>query len=202
VSTYEDRIVAFKDQIASIGKQLAELGARRKSYSLAAASGDQKAIKQIQECDALTGELTKQEQTISSAVETALALERQEQQSAEAAARHERNVAAHQISRAVIALNEELDSRLRQLREVFERRAALLVELGNTEAADRALVMRLSHRAGPTSAAQHAGLAKFLNVEMTPNSAVRPLSDTNSVLLGIGEAPSDDKPATRASARQ
>jgi hypothetical protein len=202
VSSYEDRIVAFKDQIASIGKQLAELGARRKSYSLAAATGDQKAIKAIQECDLLTGELTKQEQTISSAVETALALERQEAQEAEAAARREREVEAHKISRGIIALNCELDEALVRLRETFERRAHLLTELANTGVVDSGLVLRLAHKSGANASAQLAGLSKFLALEMTPNSAVRGLASANEILLTIGEAPDKaDKPATRANAR-
>jgi hypothetical protein len=86
-----------------------------------------------------------------------------------------------------------------RLREVFERRAALLVELGNTDAVDRQLVLRLSQRAGPTSAAQHAGLARHLSLEMTPNAAQRPLADTNPVLLGIGEP--DDKSADKRTLR-
>jgi hypothetical protein len=202
MSSYEDKIAEFKDRIADIGKQLASLTSQRKSYSLAAATGDAKAIKQIADIDFALDAARREEGTLSSAIESAVALDRAAEQDAEAKARHERNIAAYKISRAIVALNEELDSRLKQLREAFERRAALLVELGNTEAADRALVMRLSHRAGPTSAAQHAGLSRYLSLEMTPNAAQRPLADTNSVLLGIGEPPPDDKPATRASARQ
>jgi hypothetical protein len=87
---------------------------------------------------------------------------------------------------------------------MFERRATLLVELGNSEACDRNLVLRLSQRAGPTSAAHHCGLNRYLALEMTPNAAQRPLADTNSVLLGVGEAPAaNDAPklAPRNSAR-
>jgi hypothetical protein len=201
VSSYESKINEFKDRIADIGKQLASLAAKRKSFALAAADGDSKARKEIADIDFALDAARREEGTLSSAIESAVALDRQAEQDAEGKARHERNIAAYKISRAIVALNEEIDLKLKQLREMFERRAALLVELGNTEAADRALVMRLSHRAGPTSAAQHAGLARYLNLEMTPTAAQRPLADTNSVLLGIGEAP-DDKPATRASARQ
>jgi hypothetical protein len=202
VSSYESKIAEFKDRITDIGKQLAELGARRKSFALAAAEGDSKARKEIADIDFQLDAARKEEGTLSAAIESAIALDRQREHEAEAALKHQRNIAAYKISRAIIALNEELDLALKHLREAFERRAALLVELGNTEAADRALVMRLSHRAGPTSAAQHAGLARYLNLEMTPTAAQRPLADTNSVLLGIGEPPPDDKPASRASARQ
>jgi hypothetical protein len=202
MSSYESKIAEFRERITDIGKQLAALTAKRKSFALAAATGDAKAIKQIGDIDFETDSLKKQEATVASAIETAVALDRAAAHEAEAALKHEREIKAYSLARAVITLNEEIDLALKHLREAFERRAALLVELGNTEAADRALVMRLSHRAGPTSAAQHAGLSRYFNLEMTPTAAQRPLADTNSVLLGIGEPPLDDKPATRASARQ
>jgi hypothetical protein len=190
LSSYEDRIVAFKEQIVSIGRQLAELGAKRKAHSLAAAQGDARAIKAIQDCDHLSGELTKQEQTISSAIEVALDADRQEQHAAEAAARLERERAAYLAARAVAAMNSELDLALTQLKDQFVRRSQLLAELAATGAVDSTLVMRLSHKSGPTSAAHHCGLGKFLALEMTPNSAQRPLASTNEVLLTIGEPPS------------
>jgi hypothetical protein len=194
VSTYESKIAEFRERIVSIGKQLADLAARRKSYSLAAASGDAKAIQEIADIDFALDAARKEEGTLSSAIETAAALDRAAEQDAEAKARHERNIAAHTTARAIIALNEELDLKLKGLREVFERRAALLVELGNSEACDRGLVMRLSHRSGPTAAAHQCGLGKYLNLEMVPNAAQRPLADTNEVLLGVGEPPPGAEP--------
>jgi hypothetical protein len=204
VSSYEDKVNEFKSRISDIGRQLAALAAKRKSYSLAAATGDATARKEIADIDFALDAARREEGTLSAAIESAIALDRAAEQEAEAKLKHEREVKAYSLARGIIATNEEIDLALKQLREMFERRASLLVELGNTEAADRQLVLRLSHRAGPTSAAQAAGLARYLSLEMTPNAAVRPLSDTNSVLLGIGTAP-DDKPAAtrpRASARR
>jgi hypothetical protein len=200
MSSYESKIAEFRSRITDIGKQLVELGARRKSFALTAASGDAKAKQAISEIDFLLDAARKEEATIGSAVETAIALERQEAHEAEAKAKHEREVKAYALARAIVTINCELDEAMIRLREAFERRASLLIELGNSDACDRQLIMRLSHKSGPTAAAQQAGLAKFLNVEMTPNAAVRPLSDTNSVLLGIGAAP-DDKSADKPSLR-
>jgi hypothetical protein len=99
-------------------------------------------------------------------------------------------------------LNEELDLRLVQLREAFERRASLLVELGNTEVVDRTLIMRLAQRTGPTAAAHASGLGRFINLDMMPVVSHRPLADSNEVLLGIGEAPDDKaKAAPRSNTR-
>jgi hypothetical protein len=201
MSSYESKIAEFRERIVSIGKTLADLGARRKSYSLAAANGDANALKEIADIDFAADAARKEEGTLSSAIESAVALDRQAEQDAEAKARHERNIAAYTTARAIITLNEELDLKLKHLREVFERRAALLIELGNTEACDRGLVMRLSHKSGPTASAHLNGLGRFLNLEMVPNAAQRPLADTNEVLLGIGEAPDDKPDAPRNSSR-
>jgi hypothetical protein len=197
LSSYESKIAEFRSKIADIGKQLASLTAKRKSYALAAAEGNAEACKEIADIDFALDAAHKEEGTLSSAIESALALDRQAQQDAEAAARRERNIDAYRISRAVIAYNSEIDAALKGLRELFERRAAGLVELGNTEVVDRNLVMKLSHRSGPTAAAHIAGLGKYLSLEMTPNAAQRPLADTNSVLLGIGEPPDDNNKKVR-----
>jgi hypothetical protein len=202
VSTYESRINEFKERIASIGKTLTDLTTRRKSYSLAAASGDAQAIKEIADIDFALDEAKREEGTLSSAIETAAALERQQQQDIEAQARRERAVAAYKVSRAVIALNEELDMRLAQLREAFERRASLLVELGNTEMVDRTVVMKLAGRTGATASAHSAGLGRFMSLDHMPVVSHRPLADSNSQLLGIGEAPDDKaKAAPRTNTR-
>jgi hypothetical protein len=191
MSSYEARISEFKERIASIGRQLAELAARRKSYAFAAATGDSAAIKQIADIDFALDAARKEEGTLSSAIETAAALDRQREQDAAAAARHEAQVEAYKIARAVVALNLELDSALVALRAIFERRASLLVELANTEMVDRQLIMKLAQRTGPTAAAHSAGVGRFINLDMMPVVSHRPLADSNELLLGIGEAPDD-----------
>jgi hypothetical protein len=190
MASYSDKIEEFHRRISDIAAKLTSLGDKRKSYSLAAASGDPRALKQVGEVDWELDALRKEQQTLNSAVETALALEKQHELEAKAAEDRARQIEAHKSAQAVAGINVELDSLLVQLRECFERRALALRSLSNTNTVDPNLIMRLTSRAGPTSAAHNAGLGRHMNLDMVPVVAQRPLADSNSLLLGIGEPPS------------
>jgi hypothetical protein len=181
VSSYADKIEEFHRRISDITAKLTGLADKRKEYAFAAASGD---------IDFETESLKKEEQIVASAIETAQAFERQHALEARQTEEHSRQVEAYSAARGVVTLNEEIDLALIHLREMFERRAIVLRSLGNTATVDPALLMRLANRAGPTSAAHAAGLGKFLNLDMVPVVSQRPLADSNSVLLSIGEPPS------------
>jgi hypothetical protein len=189
LSSYSDKIADFHKRIADIGARLTALTDRRKSYAYAAATGDTRALKQITDTDYEEASLVKEQQTLNSAVETALALERQHELEAKASEEHTRQVEAYSAARGVITINEELDLALLHLRELFERRAVVLRSLANTATVDPSLLMRLSNKAGPTSACHAAGLGRHIHLEMVPVVAQRTLSDANSILLGIGEQP-------------
>jgi hypothetical protein len=190
VSDYASKISEFNKRIADIGAKLASLADRRKEYAFAAATGDTRALKQISDVDFEETSLVREQQTLNSAVETATALERQHAAEAQAAQEHARQVEAHKCASAVAALNCELDQMLLQLRECFERRAVVLRSLGNVGVVDPNVVLKLSSKSGPTAAAHAAGLGRFIHIDMVPVTAQRGLSDTNSLLLTIGEPPS------------
>jgi hypothetical protein len=190
VSSYGDKIQEFNRRIADIASELASLLAKRKEYAFAAAEGDERAKKQIVDTDFQSDALRKEEMTLHCAVETALALERQHEQEAKASEEHSRQVEAYNAARGVVTLNEELDLALTHLREMFEGRAILLRSLGNTATVDPTLLMRLSNKSGPTSACHHAGLGKFVHLDMVPVTSQLKLATSNELLLKIGEPPS------------
>jgi hypothetical protein len=72
---------------------------------------------------------------------------------------------------------------------MFERRRDQLARLADTGVADLTMIMKLSHKSMASAAAAHAGLAKFLSMEMTPTVAQRPLATSNEILLKIGAPP-------------
>jgi hypothetical protein len=181
----------LRKRAAEVASQIGALADKRKSYSLAASEGDARARKAIADADYERDALLKEAATVADALEIGEALTRQQALDAEAAQRRERSIEAYQAARGVVALNEEIDLALSRLREQFERRSIILRSLANTSICDPALLMRLANKAVPTSAAHRAGLGRFLNLEMTPIIAQRPLADSNVVLLGIGEAPPD-----------
>jgi hypothetical protein len=190
LSSYADKISEFNKRIADIATKLAGLSDKRKEYAYAAASGDTRARKALDDASFEEASLVREQQVLHSACETAQALERQHELEEQAAEEHSRQVEAHKCAQAVAAFNVELDGMLLQLRECFERRLIALRSLSNTATVDPNLIMRLSNKAGPTSAAHSAGLGRHLNLDMVPVVSQRPLADSNTVLLGIGEPPS------------
>src|SRR5260370_24324049 len=157
MSTYANRLSQLPARLTDVGTQLSSLADRRKSFSLAAATGDATARKQIADTDAEAEALRREEQTISAAVETAVALDKQQELEAQAAEEHARQVDAHRHAQGVIALNLEIDAALVHLREMFERRAVLLAGLARTHNVDGLFFGRPPRQAGPTPAACHPG---------------------------------------------
>jgi hypothetical protein len=196
VSSLADRINSLKARASEAAAQVTSLTAQRKSFALAATEGDARARKSLSDAEFQLDALRKEEQTTADAIEVGEALLKQQELDAEAAERCEREVEAHKAAQAVIALNEEIDLALKQLREIFERRASLLAGLANTGLVDSLFVARLANRSGPTRAACAAGLAKYLALETVAPQSQLPLADTNAVLLGIGR-PSRESPQPR-----
>jgi hypothetical protein len=196
MSGYADKISLLRERLSDVSRQLISLADKRRSYSLAASEGDAKARKEIADLDFQLDAVRKEEGTLGSALEIAQALARQEQADAAARSRHENAVEAHSLARALISLHEEIDLRLRQLREVFERRATVLAQLAATEAVDSLFVARLSNKAQATRATCAAGLHRFLSLETCAPQSMLPLSDGNAQLLSVG-APPDGKPKVR-----
>jgi hypothetical protein len=199
VADYASKIQEFNRRISDIAAKLTGLADRRKSYSLAAAEGDTRALKQIGDVDFEEGALIREQKTLSSAIETAQALEKQHALEAQAAEEHARQVEAYSAARGIITIHEEIDLALIHLREMFERRSVILKSLGNIGVVDPSLLMRLSNKSGPTSAAHAAGLNKYLNMDMVPNVSQRPLSDVNPVLLNVGAPATNGKSNGRGS---
>ena len=189
MSSLSDRIAELRKRAEQVASQITTLADRRKEFAYAAAEGDAKARKAIQDADYERDALLKEQTTVADAIEIGEALEKQQQLDAAAKQERERNERAYKAARAVAALNLECDCELVRTRELLERRAALLQELAACGEREAAIAVRLQNKSGPTAAAQKAGLSRFLNMEMTPNASVRPLADTNELLLGIGAKP-------------
>jgi hypothetical protein len=196
MSTFAAKISELNKQIKTIGEKLASLADRRKEFSLAASDGDSHARKQIQDVDFELASLRSEAETLGAAAETALALERQQQLEEQQKQERARQLEAYNTARAVITLNEELDLRLTQLRQAFERRASLLGELNSMNLLDVVLLSRMASKAPATRAACAANLHRFLSLETCAPGSMVPLSSTNEQLLSIGEPPDNKSPPT------
>jgi hypothetical protein len=111
---------------------------------------------------------------------------REKEQQAEAD-RRAVQATAKEISSGVITLNDEIDTALIALRQLFERRFALLSQLAATGIVAQEFVVKLQSRAGPTRACCWAGLAKFVSLERVATQSWLALTSANPVLLGIGK---------------
>jgi hypothetical protein len=197
MSSLSDRISLLRQRATDIAAQLTSLGDRRRSYSLAAAEGDNHARHEISGIDVEQADLLAQQQTIDDSISVSEALQKQEALDEQRKRRSEREVAAHTTAVAVIALQAEIDERMVELRQAFERRSSLLAELARSELADPNLLNKLSSKLPATRAACCHGLDRFISIERTSALGRMPLSDANVLLAGIGKAPDPDKPAAK-----
>jgi hypothetical protein len=185
VSDYESKATELNTRVAGIDAQVAALDAERKSASLPAANGNKDALKTIARVDGQIEALLRERAILTSATAAVEELIAAEAVEAEQRAQHERLVKAGDAASAIVTLHEEIDTALAALRQLFERRAVLLRDLGATEVASPLVVAKLASKGGATAAAQAAGLNRYVELTSVPNIAARPLADANSVLLSI-----------------
>jgi hypothetical protein len=184
------KLAALREHAADIASRIASFKEQRNGAALLAIFEAHKpSIAIIEQADSALDALTKEQQTISSALSQAESLLAQEHRDAETRERTALSVEAHKCAQAICALNAELDTLLAQLADTFEKRQLLLRELQRTEVADPTYVSKLASRSGPTRAACRVGLHRFIDmVAVSPNSHLS-LASTNPQLLGIGLPP-------------
>jgi hypothetical protein len=188
MSSLADRVVELRKRATDIAANLISLAERRKERSLDAAIGhDKTAVEAIKQIDADCDRLKREGQTISAALELAEQKEREIAAEADRAQTRERAIEARKYADGLAALNIEIDSMMTQLFEAFQRRAILIAGLGGL--VDPSFIARFVGKPGPTRAACHAGLHRFLALETVSPQAMRPLADANALLEGIGERP-------------
>jgi hypothetical protein len=190
MSSFADRIILLKQRASDITTKLSTLADQRKSISLPASEGEKTAAQQIVDLDFESDGLRRERDTLGSAIEHAEQLQAQETLDLQQQLVRERDHKAYTTARAVIALNLETDELMQKLSQLCERRGHLLQELG--QSFDASFVTRLSGRGALTRAACAHGLHRFVSIETCAPGSMRPLADTNPLLLGIGRASKSD----------
>jgi hypothetical protein len=92
---------------------------------------------------------------------------------------------ARKIADAVATLHAEIDDALVQLRQMLERRMALLRELQNTGVAD-AVVVKLMQKGPVNRALAAAGLHRFVDISTPSPGSFLPLRNAHPILAGVG----------------
>jgi hypothetical protein len=192
MSSMADRINQLRDRASDVAARIAGFKDARSSASLRSIfDDDREAQKIIRDADLALDALSKESQTITSALSAAEALLTAEHAEAEKAERTERAIVAHRCAQGIAALNGELDDLLLKTRQCFEKRATLLADLARCEVAPPAYLQRFGAKGTASRAFAAAGLHRFCDL-ITPSAlSFLPLASTNPQLLAIGIPPAD-----------
>jgi hypothetical protein len=188
MSSHEQRITELNKRVEAIDVKVGDLALSRHASALDAVGGSKDALRLIAQIDAQTEALLKERETVSAACEAVEALIAAEAAAADKAKQRELEVEAGKAASAIVAIHEEIDVHLNQLRQLFERRSSLVVDLGRCGGGiNPAFIARLAGRSGPTAAAQFAGLGKYLDLVHVAAGSARPLSESNAPLIALSE---------------
>src|SRR5262249_10791337 len=138
--------------------------------------------RQIETIDNEASTLLRQQTTLVAAAEAAKEIDEQQEAEREEQDRQRHLAEANKIATAAYRLGGEIDAEMNSLTKLFERRAALLAELGRTNWLPSHLAIRFVGRAIGNGAARAAGLDRFLDVGYVSPSHKRTLGDSCSVL--------------------
>jgi DNA repair exonuclease SbcCD ATPase subunit len=176
------QIADLRQRAAAIDAKLAELGDRRKTFALGAVEGNKASTKAIQELDAETDRLRREQETLVAALDHLERLKAEEERAELDQERRHREGEARIFSERVLNLDAQIDAAMVGLRELFEKRAAVIQKLAGTGVVDKVFALRLLQNAGPTSAAHAAGLRKFIGLNHVPPDRIAPLTQIDKAI--------------------
>jgi hypothetical protein len=182
MSDYATRIAEMARRVSGIDLRLKSINDERISHSIEAAQGSTSALKKVAALDAEADQLCKSRSILTNAADLLDAQLREEEQAAAAADREQRSAEARKVGAALCALNGEIDLAMVQLRQMFERREAMVCELGGLGGINPSTVKMQCSKEPASAAARYAGLARFLAIEPVTVSAIRPLASSNGIL--------------------
>jgi hypothetical protein len=187
MSTFEDKQGALQSRIEAIDGEIGQIGEQFEQLAQQFASVDR--IASLKAAAALETRLTglRQEKALALKAQAHCTAE-QLQASADEVDKQRRVVAAEarQLADGVCLLNGEIDAFLAKLRQMFERRAALLHQLAATGIANSTTVTKLQGKQAITRACCAHGLHKFIALEMVAPQSHVALATSNVLLLGVG----------------
>ena len=182
---YAAKIARFEQRAAEIEGKLNNLSERRKAFALGAVEGNKTSLKAIQDIDCEADDLRHERETLTAAIEQARQLQHDQEAEISRKDRESRLGEARKIADSVLTLNMEIDSAMKTMRQMFERRANLVRQLGGIGVIDPSLILRMLQRLGPTCAARKAELNRYISIEHVPPHQLRPLAESAAGLVRI-----------------
>jgi chromosome segregation ATPase len=186
MSSLEDRQHELQSRISAIDGEIAALDAE--FLTLAAEFNSQDGVASLKQAEQIERRLTQLRSEKSLCLASQAHVTREQLHAKEQQAEDERRAVraeAQRIADAVATLHSEIDDALVQLRQMLERRMALLRELQNTGIAD-SVVVKLQGKGPVNRALASAGLHKFVDISTPAPSSFLPLRNAHPLLAGIG----------------
>jgi hypothetical protein len=188
MSSLEDRQNELQNRISQIDAAISALDAE--FLTLASEFHAEDGVASLKQAEQIEQRLTqlRREKAVVIAAQGHTTREQLREKEAQAAADRRALLAtAKQAADGVITLNNEIDEHLIKLRQLFERRAALFREMGNTGCVDSVTINRLGGKGAATRAFCATGLHAYVSVEKVAQGSFVTLASTNVVLMGVGK---------------
>jgi hypothetical protein len=199
LSSLADRSTALQSRIESIDQEIARVDEAFVELAAQFSGVDgQESLRQASQLETRLIAL-RREKSLALAAQSHVTQEQLREQEQQADNDRRATLAdARKLADGIVTLNGEIDQHLVQLRQLFERRASLLHQLGATGVANPITINKLEGKSGPTRACCAAGLHKYIAVEKVATQSFVTLASCNVILLGVGKEGAVDQhlPAT------
>ena len=186
-SVHENRLSELIARVTAIDESIRQADEEYTTLAASFDTGDRASLKKAAQIEDVVTSL-RRERALAVAAQAKVAEQHHaEQYEAEQEQRRVALAEAKKHADEIMALHSEIDAAFLTLTSLLTRRHALLQQLASTNVVDRGLVMKLSNKSGPTTAACHAGLGKYLDLNAPAPGSLRPLASSNALFQGIGK---------------
>jgi hypothetical protein len=166
MTDFDTKIASLGQRITDLGRVVADLTVKRSALAPSAVDGDKQARAELEQLEVARTDAEKETGLIRDAIDQLKRLAAQAKEAAAARERGKREATAGKIAERILATDTEIDGLLKQLRQLFDQRRSMAVELKKTNCFDPYLVLKMHHRHAPTAACYHAQLREYISMEL------------------------------------
>jgi hypothetical protein len=186
MSTLEQRLSELHGRISEIDRAIDQLNTEYNSVAAEFSSGDKDTLRKAEQIEQKIIWLKREKSLAEAAQQQAEIAIQHDAQVREQETRHAVAASAREIASALTTIAHELDDAMLAMRQLFERRHAVLRELQTTGIAD-GVATRFMQKGVATRAAVHWGLAAHLDIHRCAPDSALPFSSADPVLRSIGK---------------
>jgi hypothetical protein len=185
--TSQDKMAALNTRVEDLDKDIAELQHRRESLAVDYAAGNKSAQKECAQIELAESAAKRERDYLKLSISQLTQLAQDEQAAVLEAVEEQRQLKAADLAESLCDVNSAIDSKLAELKSLLQLRADNLNSLRGLNVIDPMYVSRMG-RSTVTAAFAAAGLHKFIAMDVPAPTSIRPMSDGNCFLSGIGKS--------------